>query len=66
MFDQEYIYLAGRRAPRGARGLKLIMSFIALVSLIRRAPRGARGLKYEVTNNAQSETGVVPLAGHVD
>ena len=54
------------RAPRGARGLKLVTLTVSVVATSSRAPRGARGLKLAIPLTAAARPRVVPLAGHVD
>ena len=53
------------RAPRGARGLKLIL-IVGMFGVLRRAPRGARGLKYALGERTACRHTVAPLAGRVD
>ena len=51
-----------RRAPHGARGLKLL-SFHCLVVSVCRAPHGARGLKYHRTPSSDPTQGSRPARG---
>ena len=54
-----------RRAPRGARGLKLVRTALAWPRQCR-APRGARGLKRIGRARPRWADGVAPRAGRVD
>ena len=53
------------RAPRGARGLKLV-ALRMLPLALSRAPRGARGLKFSHTASGRQPSLVALLAERVD
>ena len=54
-----------RRAPYGARGLKLNLMLLEK-SLLSRAPYGARGLKYHQSASLFGRQPVAPRMGRVD
>ena len=54
-----------RRAPYGARGLKLLLT-MGILLIGGRAPYGARGLKYRTDGKPDGEAIVAPRMGRED